>query len=157
MARKIIPDSIREVLRYDPEAGLLVWLVDRTRGVKAGDIAGCKHANGYITVGYMGRHYLAHRVCWFLAHNEQPKEIDHINRDKHDNRLSNLRNVTKSVNCLNRKDSRVNWYFRKDSRTWQIRASAGGKKVYSGRHHTLAWCAIILAERESHPIGLPSP
>ena len=61
----------------------------------------CKQ--GYKKVEVQGKRIAQHRVAWFLAYGFWPKEIDHINQDKGDNRLINLRACTRSTNMLNRK------------------------------------------------------
>ena len=112
MAAKLIPDSIRDVLAYDPETGLFTWLQKPNRRVRVGDPAGRIWDGGrrgkYVRIGYQGIKYYAHRVAWFLVHNEQAEEIDHINRNSLDNRLCNLRNVDHATNMNNRRNSHIN-------------------------------------------------
>ena len=105
MAHKIIPDSIRDCLSYDPETGVITYKVSRGSR-SAGSVAGSiKGSTGYRVILFQRQGYLAHRVAWFLAHNEQPDIIDHINHDPLDNRLCNLRNVSTSANQLNRRST----------------------------------------------------
>lgn len=93
---------LRELLHYDPESGSLTWLVTRGK-CKAGDVVSCREPRGYIVAGIEGRRYYAHRVAWALAHGEwAPEVVDHINGDRGDNRLSNLRAVAIKVNAQNR-------------------------------------------------------
>lgn len=72
---------------------------------KPGDEAGCLDPEGYRKVFIDGKRYFAHRIIWFLAHKEDPKsmQIDHINGDRDDNRLANLRLCNNAQNCLNTK------------------------------------------------------
>lgn len=93
-----------ELLRYEPASGRLFWRLDRTAGVRAGDEAGTGHHSGYVHVCIGGRSYLAHRIAWLLAMGGMPAaQIDHINGDRADNRLCNLREATPSQNMHNRK------------------------------------------------------
>ena len=155
MDAKIIPDSIRDVLDYDPETGDLTWKV-ASRGTKAGTIAGClDHHCGYIKITYQYAHYRAHRIAWFLYHGEQPSIIDHINRDRADNRIANLRSVTQSQNVLNQGKSGVTWQRIRGRR--YAMATYKCKSLYTGINVMVAHYRRIMAERADHPIGLPAP
>src|ERR1700744_3936849 len=99
-------DTLQSLLRYDPDSGKFFWLVARNSfggGVRPGDEAGTKK-DGYVQLIVEQRVYRAHRLVWFLIHGEFPPkgyEIDHINRDRADNRLANLRLVKRSQNNMN--------------------------------------------------------
>ena len=154
MDAKIIPDSIRDVLNYDPETGDLTWKINSKRA-RAGAVAGWVHNNGYRMLCANQVTYLAHRVAWFLHHGTQPNVIDHVNRDRADNRLANLRDVNISLNGLNSSRTGVKWAFSNGAR--YVRASYRGRALYMGKDITTAWFRRIMAERQDHPIGLPAP
>jgi hypothetical protein len=156
MAARIIPDSIRDVLNYDPETGDLTWKHNKGRA-KVGAVAGSPCNNGYIQIKHERILYKAHRLAWFLANGEQPEEIDHINRNKADNRLCNLRNVTKSLNQLNSKATGITWRLIKRSGYTYVRATYRQKHLYTGPNLMVAHYRRIMAERADHPIGLPAP
>ena len=102
MKRNKIPEDIGDYLRY--ENGKLFWTKEPSNHVKIGYEAKAINNKGYKIVGFKGTNYLVHRVAWFLAKGEQPpKEIDHINNDKLDNRIENLRGVTRNQNQHNSK------------------------------------------------------
>ena len=158
MAAKLIPDSIRDVLDYNPDTGVFTWLVSPSRNVKAGDIAGSLDGKGYRRVGYKGVQYLCHRLAWFFVHNEQPPMVDHAFHDPADNRLKNLRASNHRHNGRNRKNSRgVAWYHKRQRGRVYTYAIAyyGHREVYTGKSILLAWHHRIMAEREDHPISLP--
>lgn len=93
---------LRELLLYDPETGDFIRLVGRSGpNARAGDIAGCDNGHGYVRIYVDGKAYKGHRLAWFYMYGEWPKEIDHINGEKSDNRLANLRPVTRSQNRMN--------------------------------------------------------
>jgi hypothetical protein len=152
---KIIPDSIRDVLDYDPETGDLTWKVGRRGTARAGCVAGWLGSTGYISLRFNRSSYLAHRVAWFLYHGEQPEVIDHINRKKSDNRIANLRSVDKSANELNHGKTGVRWY--KTNGRYYAWARYKTKYLYAGKDIMTAHYRRIMAERADHPIGLPAP
>ena len=148
MAAKIIPDSIRDVLDYDPESGQFWWKPKP---------AGYLNPQGYVVIRHNNVGYLAHRVAHFLVTGEQPNIVDHINNDTADNRIANLRSVTPSQNSFNlSKQTGVCWVTANDG-TRKARAFYSRRQLYTGKSILIAWFRRIMAERADHPIGLPSP
>jgi hypothetical protein len=91
---------------YDPETGLFRWKLLSGKA-RPGAIAGSRHCQGYVAIGYQGHRMLAHRLAWAFVHGEFPRhEIDHINGDRTDNRIANLRDVSRSVNNENLRGAR---------------------------------------------------
>lgn len=136
-------EQLRDALDYDAETGVFVWKIRPSKAVKAGDVAGCTEKRiGYITIGIAKRIYKAHRLAWLHAHGEWPKGlIDHINGDKADNRITNLRDVFADGNSQNvRKPNRRNksgfmgviWYQNK----WRASMSVNGKSKWLGDYST---------------------
>lgn len=94
--------EVQKLLRYEPKTGKFFWLVMQGRG-RAGDIAGSLNNRGYIKIVINRRDFMAHRLAWLLTTGEMPSaDIDHINGDRADNRITNLRPATRSQNCRNR-------------------------------------------------------
>ena len=97
------PESLREQLVYNPETGEIRW---RNRRGKAPAFTTLGN-QGYLTGTVFYRNMLAHRVAWALYYGKWPdKQIDHINGDRTDNRISNLRDVPSHINQRNRKRSK---------------------------------------------------
>ena len=93
--------NIKDYLSYDKETGVFYW-IKPGKGVKSNGIAGRQDRNGYITICFNYKHYLAHRLAWWWVHGEWPPEtVDHKNMDKKDNRIDNLRLATRSQNSAN--------------------------------------------------------
>lgn len=91
---------IRELLRYEPETGNFYWL-KRTGRCSAGAIAGCIEHRGYRVISIDGKRYYAHRLAWIYVHGLVRDYIDHINGDRDDNRIANLRDVDCKTNRQN--------------------------------------------------------
>ena len=98
-------ESFRSAVRYDAETGNIYWLVSR-KGVRRskGLLAGTVKRYGYRYIRWKGHELLAHRLVYMLHHGviaDRSLEIDHINADKSDNRIENLRAVTHKGNRQN--------------------------------------------------------
>lgn len=91
------------LVRYT--AAGLVWAIAPRRGVSAGRLIGNATSNGYVRVNVGGVSYGVHRLVWELHNGEVPVgyEVDHINGDRADNRIENLRLATRSQNGMNHK------------------------------------------------------
>lgn len=99
-------EELLEKFNYDPETGVLSWRKPLSGNVRPGDRAGYRTSNGYLRVRVGSTHYRIHRLIWKLAYGEDPSEgmdIDHINQDRTDNRIKNLRLVSRKENISNRK------------------------------------------------------
>jgi hypothetical protein len=85
-------EELRKLLHYEPDTGLLRWKVAR-RGTWANSVAGYLHGTGYISVGINNKCFKAHRLAWALYHNQDPgsMQIDHIDQNKSNNKIINLR------------------------------------------------------------------
>jgi hypothetical protein len=133
---------IRSILNYDDITGLFTWLVDRSRRAKAGALAGCVKAGGYVSIKIDGVDFLSHRLAWIYVNGDNSipnsKEIDHINHDRADNRIVNLRVVTRSENQKNRaiNKNNISGYcgvtWNKKAKKWQAQACSKGKNRYLG-------------------------
>lgn len=95
-------DRIKYLLNYDECSGFFTWKNTTSIRVKVGDIAGTAPKGGYLKISIDGYIYSAHRLVWLWFHGCHPSgEIDHIDRDKMNNKISNLRIVSRSVNMQN--------------------------------------------------------
>lgn len=92
-------EEAKRLLRYNPETGELTIKVAENGRQKAAYM----RTDGYLGVCLCNSRYLAHRVIWYMHYGEVPGGfIDHINRDRSDNRICNLRLTTRLENNQNK-------------------------------------------------------
>ena len=146
--------TLRQVLSYDPETGALTWLVAPGSGLPAGAPAGCQIGQGYVQVQLNGRHLKAHRLAWALYNGTDPGPllVDHINRNRSDNRICNLRLVDARGNRANCVDN---------SRPVQVIYPDGSTRLFPSRDAAARFlgCARASVYRyakglRQHPAGL---
>jgi hypothetical protein len=95
--------ELKEMVTYDPLTGHFTWLVDRGTNKLKGKRCGNIECDGYVSCCFNRKRYKAHRLAYLYMTGDWPKlEIDHINRNRQDNRWENLREATRSENASNR-------------------------------------------------------
>lgn len=151
----ITQSRLKEVLLYNPDTGFFTW-IKRTGNRAAGSLAGTPRANEYIQIRVDKKIYLAHRLAWLYVHGVfPPDQLDHINRIRTDNRISNLRLATQAENKQNFSKSRrnksgiigVSWC--KQSRKWHARICINGRKTDLGRYDSIEKAAAARAEAKA--------
>lgn len=152
-------DEAKEILAYEASTGLFFWRKKISRKVVVGKTAGCVGGHGYFEIRIHGVKHKGHRLAWLLTHDVwPPNEVDHINGDRSDNRLCNLRLATSCENKQNasrRSDNSsghpgVSWY--KKTGSWRADIQLNGKQKYLGSFHVLedAISAYQAAKSEFH-------
>lgn len=106
MAKPIDVALMRGLFNYDPETGQLTWRKPMARNVRPGDVAGWIKDKGHRCITIGNKSFMAHRVAWAIHYGADPgdMQIDHINANKADNRVANLRLATHSENKSNTND-----------------------------------------------------
>jgi hypothetical protein len=149
--------ELKELLDYNKDTGIFTWKQRTSNRVKVGSIAGNLNSNGYIELSVKGHRTLAHRLAWLYEHGELPILIDHINGDKKDNKICNLRSATYAENAYNskvRSDNKsgvrcVSWDKAKQS--WEVRVKLDGKLKHFGNYKNLDEAAKIAEQtRKKH-------
>lgn len=102
---------LKSVLNYDTETGIFTWRVRPARSrIVVGTEAGCiARGIGYRVIKLGGVLYYSHRLAWLYMTGALPHaDMDHVNGERLDNRLCNLREATRQQNCANRRNGRNN-------------------------------------------------
>jgi len=130
----------RELLDYNSETGHLTWRVSRGGAARVGAVAGGVGNDGYWRVAIDGKRFpAAHRVIWLIVYGRWPaNELDHVNGDRTDNRLCNLREATRHQqmgNSKSRRNSRsgikgVCWCKR--TQQWRADIEVNGRHYFLG-------------------------
>jgi len=95
------PEVARQIFQYDPDTGNFYWLKKVARKIVVGTRAGSRMPVGYWCVQVFVTRYYLHRLAFAMMGEKVPELVDHINRDRSDNRWVNLRYATKSLNSAN--------------------------------------------------------
>jgi hypothetical protein len=143
--------ELKELLNYNPDTGVFTWNVSKP-GRSFGSIAGTRHVNGYTHIQLNKKIYKAHRLAWLYVHGYFPECIDHINNDRDDNRIENLREATVTQNNHNSKLSKnntsgikgVSWH--KKSMKWCATIGVYGKTIYLGLFDNLELAELVITE-----------
>jgi hypothetical protein len=140
-------EEAKELFIYNRETGVIKWRkrLSNSPRQRADLVAGYTIGNGYTQIGFKGKRYYAHRIAMLLAYGfcSDELEIDHINHIRDDNRLSNLRFVTRPGNCRNlskRSDSTsgvTGVSYCKDRRKYTARIKVDGVYIFLGRFVSL--------------------
>ena len=163
MTLEIDIEKIREILAYDQETGVFTWKVARGPRLPGYPI-GARLRNSYLAIGMFGKTFYAHRVAWAYVHGHWPiAEIDHINGNRTDNRIKNLRQATRSLNNQNKYRAMSNSthgvlgvHLHKGTNRWRARIAVDGKDYHLGLFDTpeKAHAAYVAAKRRLHIVGM---
>lgn len=161
--------AARRILSYDPETGVLVW-----GKVQAQDFPEAKcpaqvakswnsrwsgrvaftsvNPDGYNVGHFLGRRVAAHRMAWLIVTGNMPQgQIDHINHNRLDNRICNLRDVSKLQNSRNQKKHATNTSghcgvsYVKAIGKWHSYIGSGSSRTHLGFHRCIT-SAIVARE-----------
>jgi hypothetical protein len=140
-------ERLVDSLEYDATTGVLRWSKPPRRGVSAGLVAGADHSQGYLSVGFEGKVYFAHRLAWRITYGAWPAaHIDHINGIKTDNRIANLRDVDRFTNLQNQRKPTS-----RNTSGWLGVRCAGSRFVAQIRHQgTTKYIGCFGSGEEAH-------
>lgn len=104
----ITVERLKELLNYDPETGVFTWKINKGRSLKGSEAGSVKH-HGYRRIVLDGKRLYAHRLAWLITYGVWPSHsVDHINRQRDDNRIANLRDLPIQHNVWNQPEKRSN-------------------------------------------------
>jgi len=148
---QITQDRLKELFHYNEVTGIFTRKTHGKRDITHVD------SNGYISGFIDGKKRRVHRMAWIYSHGECAlgMEVDHINRDKTDNRISNLRVATKSQNQTNspkqlsNKSGRKGVCWHKASGKWISQISYAGKVIYLGLYKTIDEAYVVYCKENT--------
>jgi hypothetical protein len=135
--QKLTQKRLKEVLIYYPGSGIFTW---RTTGSgRKRKIAGYKRPDGYVQIMIDGKRHLAHRLVFLHERGYLPEnEIDHIDKNPSNNRIKNLREVSRQCNLRNTGNTKrntsgvkgVSWHKRWNK--WEVKICVNRKRKHLG-------------------------
>jgi hypothetical protein len=153
---------LRELLSYAPETGLWTWLIDRGGTARAGTLAGAKDGRGYNQIRIDGSKHRSCRLAVLYMTGEWPAaQVDHIDRDRSNDRWLNLREASSSQNrgnCTVRSDSYlgikgVHFDKRVKSRPFRAHIRINGKLNHLGCFETAELASAAYAYAATRYFG----
>ena len=121
-----------------------------TKDKEAGGVA----TNGYLTITIDGKKYLTHRLVFLMHNGYLPKLLDHINQNKLDNRIENLREASKKLNAINSKlyknntTGRAGVYWNESSQRYTAKIKNDGKAIHLGSFDNIIGAVIARMKAE---------
>ncbi len=156
----ITAEELRQLMHYEPETGVFTWTKTVARNVKAGSkIDPLRNHGHYVQTMIRKKPYYLHRLAWLYTHGVWPQGmIDHIDGNKCNNALANLRDVSRSVNGQNQKEAMSRnkigllGVSQVGARYRALIAGCDGKQVYLGTFDDPqeASAVYINAKRQLH-------
>ena len=129
--------ELKKVLHYDEVTGIFTRVGLPSPRSQIGAVVGSSN-NGYLDTQILGNRYYLHRLAWLYINGVEPKFIDHIDGDRSNNSISNLRSIDKKVNHKNMKKPKSNTsgcsgvYMHPVNKRWIANICLNGKTKYLG-------------------------
>jgi hypothetical protein len=158
-------DELSKYLKYDPHIGVGIWLVRLSSRVRTETVAGTLAPSGYVLIKYKQKIYKAHRLFWFLQTKHDPAHltIDHIDKNKSNNKFLNLRLANKSHQQHNKfkphnnvsGEKGVCWL--KGRQRYQAYIKINGKQTHLGYYKIFEQAVAVRQAKELELYGQFSP
>ena len=145
--------EVKKLFTYDKNTGIFTRKTALSNRVKIGDILNSNY-NGYYAVRTNGKSFYLHRLAWLYYYGIEPNTIDHIDGNKTNNKINNLRNVTQQCNQKNMKKSKANIsghtgiYRHSKNEKWVANICINGKTKYLGSFFNISEAIEIRKKAE---------
>lgn len=145
-------EKLKGLLHYAPDTGVFTWVAD-------GRIVGTLNDQGYFRIRVDGRLHYSHRLAWlYMTGNCPTGDVDHQDRDRKNNKWSNLREATRGENHQNKskqsnnRSGHIGVCFHSASQQWEARITRNRQRTYLGLFATpeLASDAYQAAKKQIH-------
>jgi hypothetical protein len=141
---------------FDYEDGNLYWRLPKANHINVGDLAGYINSDGYVIIGLKYRYYGAHRIIFLREHGWLPKIVDHVDGNRSNNKIENLRGATRAQNAANTKKStrnksghkNVSW--NKKSNAWTVTIQLNGRNNFIGAFKDLEIAVLAASEHRDY-------
>ena len=151
-------DLVNKLFRYDKETGDLIRKVTVRKGSETGQIVGTDDGQGYLKTSIKGDKYFNHRIIFFMHHGFLPPCLDHIDTNKRNNRIENLRAATVTQNNHNQGRRKTNTSgvkgvrWKETHNMWSASVTLNGKRKHVGHFRTVpeAEVAVRKAREQLH-------
>jgi hypothetical protein len=155
---KIDQELLDKFFHYDD--GKLYWKISPQQRVKVGDEVGCLSSEGYIKIRFLNKPYGIHRIIFFMFNGTWPEMIDHIDGNKSNNRIENLRSATNQQNQWNtglikdNKSGHKGVCFNKQINKWYVSATLNKKQIGLGYYSDLSEAISVRKKFEENNFGV---
>jgi len=142
-------DEIKKHFQY--KDGNLYWKTTNSPRAVVGSLAGHLSLSGYIDIGFNNKLIRAHRLIFAMHHGFYPKQVDHINGNRSDNRIENLRAADFQTNafnsgCKGAASGVKNVYWRESRKHWFVKLCLRDRQVGFGSFKDLELAELVAIE-----------
>jgi hypothetical protein len=155
-------ETVKKIFHYDAESGMLLWRNGNGRNVKPWQQANSLNSSGYYAIKIQNKSYRVHRLIWLYVNGKFPDgDIDHKNRIRNDNRLCNLRDVSRTDNAQNislpkhNKSGHIGVSWIKSHNCWTVYVKVNKKNKWLGYYKNLDAAIAARKAGEKQYYNLP--